>query len=316
MSMRTCGNVARPSGAILQLLGAQVAIGAAAIFARFALAGAGPLVVSALRLAIATAIVAAFALPLERISRRREVAFAAAGLALAAHFALWIGSLSYTTVAASTLLVTTTPLWTTLYDAARTRRVPSRPFLVALGLALVGTIVIVGSRTPATVPIPGRTLVGDAMALAASFAIGVYLVVVRDAGAKHERPLATRGIVTRTYAWATLALVVGSLLGREAPPPPANGRAWGGILAMALVSQTIGHTALNAALRSFSPSVVALATLLEPVVAALLAIALFREEPSFATTIGGVVVLVGVGIALADARTANAPASIPAIDGA
>ena len=46
------------------------------------------------------------------------------------------------------------------------------------------------------------------------------------------------------------------------------------------------------------------------------AIALFREEPSFATAIGGVVVLVGVGIALADARTANAPASIPAIDGA
>lgn len=36
------------------------------------------------------------------------------GSLLAVHFALWIPSLSYTTVAASTVLVTTTPVWVAL----------------------------------------------------------------------------------------------------------------------------------------------------------------------------------------------------------
>jgi threonine/homoserine efflux transporter RhtA len=56
----------------LRLLGAQVAIGAAAIFARFALSGAGPLAVSALRLGIAAVIALAIALPFRRLSMRRE----------------------------------------------------------------------------------------------------------------------------------------------------------------------------------------------------------------------------------------------------
>ena len=284
----------------LRLLGAQVAIGAAAIFARFALSGAGPFAVSALRLAIAAGIAVLVALPFRRISFRREIAFGCAGVALAAHFAAWIASLSYTSVAISTLLVTTTPLWTQSYEMVRERRPPERSFVLALGLASAGVALIVGrsGTAAARTPVPGHALLGDVLALVGSIAIGAYFLIVRAAGARHAEPLATRQIVARTYGWSALALGLATLVSGERAPAAGDASAWAGIVAMALVSQLIGHTALNAALRDFSPSTVALTTLLEPAIAAVLAALLFREAVSIQTFAGGVLVLAAVGLRL------------------
>ena len=282
----------------LRLLGAQLAIGAAAIFARFALSGAGPYAVSALRLGLAAAIVLALALPLQRLSIRRELALAGAGAALAVHFATWIASLLYTSVAVSTVFVTTTPLWTEAYEAARRRRAPTRSFALALGLAFTGVALIVFARGSAAAPVPGRALFGDALALTGSIAIGAYLIIVRDAGARHGSPLGTRQIVARTYGWAAFALLIAALIARQPPPAADNVRAWFGILAMALISQLLGHTALNAALRYFSPSTVALTTLLEPAIAAVLAALLFRETLPLQTLAGGALVLAAVAATL------------------
>src|SRR5580704_447647 len=99
---------------------AQLAVGAAAIFARFALGGAGALAVAAARLGIA-ALVLQFVARVRREhvapDARQARLLAFAGLALAAHFAGWIASLDYTTVAISTLFVATTPIFTACYDA-------------------------------------------------------------------------------------------------------------------------------------------------------------------------------------------------------
>lgn len=282
----------------VRLLGAQLAIGAAAIFARFALAGAGPLAVSALRLGIAALAMLAFAGGLQKISARREFALGIAGFALAVHFAAWIASLLYTSVAISTLLVTTTPLWTELYEVVRERRAPARSFFTSLGLAFSGVALIVLHHSVTPAPIPGRALVGDALALLGSIALGAYLLIVRDSGARHAQPLATQQIVARTYSWAALALVIGAVAAHEPAPRLTAVDAWLGILAMALVSQLLGHTALNAALRDFSPSTIALSTLLEPVIAGLLAAALFGEALGPAAIAGGALVLAAIAITL------------------
>ena len=111
------------------------------MFARFALSGAPPLAVSAWRLIIASAVLLVIA-GAPRRARGRSIPhddnegrsiphddnsvgnwiFVAAGIALAVHFATWISSLDYTTVAVSTLLVATTPIWTAIYDSAVHRR--------------------------------------------------------------------------------------------------------------------------------------------------------------------------------------------------
>jgi DME family drug/metabolite transporter len=76
---------------------------------------------------------------------------------------------------------------------------------------------------------------------------------------------------------------------------------------MAIFAQLIGHTMLNAALRDFTPSVVAMATLLEPVSAALLAALLFIEAVSPQTALGGLAILIAVGMTLRSNAAAAAP---------
>ncbi|MDQ2859022.1 MAG: EamA family transporter, partial [Candidatus Eremiobacteraeota bacterium] len=70
----------------------------------------------------------------------------------------------------------------------------------------------------------------------------------------------------------------------------------------ALVSQSLGHTALNAALNDFSPSTIALTTLLEPAIAAILAAAIFHETLSAQMLFGGLLILAAVGTTLVTTR--------------
>lgn len=212
---------------------------------------------------------------------------------LAIHFATWIASLDYTSVAISTLLVSTTPIWTAAYDALVHRKPLPRAAMAAFATGAAGLAMIVSyDRTPA--PHPGYEEFGDALALGGAVAIGAYLLLVRTARAR----LDTRTIVTQTYSWAALTLIVAAVATRQSPPPFSATAAWAGILAMALISQLLGHTAMNASLRWFSPSAVAFASLLEPVFAAALALAIFGEAIPPLGLLGGVIVLGSIGVVL------------------
>lgn len=296
-----------PHGAAPYLIlgGAQLAVGAAGIFARFALGGAGPIAVSAARLSIAALVLAAAAalrgLP-QRPTRREGGLLALAGAALALHFGAWIASLEYTSVAVSILLVATTPLWTTLYEVLVRRRPPSRAQLAAFAGGALGLVLVVGLNRTAP-PVPGHELLGAGLALGGGAALGIYLLAVREV----RSALGTRTIVTSTYGIAALVLVAAAAFAHQAPPSPADAPAWAGILAMAVLSQLIGHTALNAALRWFSPSAVAFATLLEPVSAALLAFLVFGERLTPAAIAGGLLVLAAIGTMLRGEPPMEAP---------
>lgn len=279
------------------LFSAQLAVGAAAIFARVALTGAEPVAVSAARLAIAAAVLLAAA-ALKRSSdrapdKRENILLAIAGITLALHFVTWIWSLQYISVAVSTLLVATTPIWTAIYDA----RFKNRPFTTAtfagFTIGAVGLVCVVWSAQTSP-PIPGHTWLGAALAFSGSLAIGAYFLIVREVRAS----FGTRTIVTRTYSWAAIALILGSVVMRQPPPAITDGAAWAGVVGMALISQLVGHTALNAALRWFSPSAVAFATLLEPIFAGILAWAIFHERLGWVTLAGGALVLAAIAIVL------------------
>lgn len=283
-------------------------MGGAAIFARFALSGAQPLAVTAGRLAIASAVLLAIAAARRDLgavrSPRDRAIFASAGVALALHFAAWIWSLEYTSVAISTLLVATTPVWTSIYDAAVYRRPIRAMSWLAMAMGGAGLVLVVGFSS-ARVPVPGHALAGGLLALAGAFAIGAYFVLVRAIRSAYS----TRAIVTRTYSWAAVVTVAAALAARQPPPAAHNAVAWGGIAAMALVSQLLGHTALNAALRWFSPSAVAFTSLLEPVIAGVIALYVFGERLSPQALGGGALVLVAIALFLREDRQ---PAVTPA----
>jgi drug/metabolite transporter (DMT)-like permease len=290
----------------LVLTVAQIAVGSAAIFARFALTGAGPLAVSASRLTIAAVALLALAAirsPRERtdLSRRDRVLFAIAGLALAIHFAAWIWSLQYTSVAISTLLVATTPIWTAAYDTrARGLRLSALAFF-SFAVAAAGLVMVVGYSI-APPPVPGHAALGAALAVAGAIGIAAYFILIREVRAS----FGTRAIVTQTYTWAAIVLIAAAIAAHQPPPPLSDTAAWGGILAMALISQLLGHTAMNSALRWFSASAVAFTTLVEPIIAALLALAIFGERLSAIAVAGGLLVLGAIAIFIREERRGEA----------
>ena len=279
-----------PARPLVWLALAQVAIGAAGIFARFALTATGPLAVGALRMAIAAAPVVIIALLRGRYARvdaPTERRLLTAGIVLGAHFALWFASLQHASVAVATLLVCSSPLFTETYAALRTRRV--RPLaLASIVLALAGVAVVAG------VPSAVDTPLGIALALGGALAMAAYLLLVRASDPRYS----TLAVVGRTYPVAAVVLAAGAALAGNGIPPPGAVAAWGGIAGLALVSQLLGHTALNAAVRSLSVTFVATTILVEPVIAAIGAALIFGERPAWYTAAGALLIFIAIGLAV------------------
>jgi drug/metabolite transporter (DMT)-like permease len=100
-------------------------------------------------------------------------------------------------------------------------------------------------------------------------------------------------VVARTYSAAAIALWFVALVQQD-KLPGFDFTSWFGIIAMAFVSQLVGHTGINASLKWFSANTVALSTLVEPVAAASLAFFVFAEYLSWQGIIGGGLVLAGL----------------------
>src|SRR5919108_2922146 len=129
------------------VLTAILAVSTASIFIRFAQADAPSLVIAALRLTCATLLLAPLALArhqeeLRSLSRRVLMLGAISGLFLAVHFATWISSLEYTSVASSVVFVSTGPLWVALLSPMLLNERLRRAALAGLLIAIVGGILI------------------------------------------------------------------------------------------------------------------------------------------------------------------------------
>lgn len=278
---------------------AVAAVSMSAIFIR--LADAPGVVVAVYRMALASLLLAPISVRALRRARpdRRAVAMSAlAGLLLGGHFATWITSLSYTSVAASVALVTTIPLWVALLSWLFLRQRPSAAVLAGALLAVAGSVAIgLGGARGGSGPHP---LLGDALALAgAVFASGYFLL----GRAVQRRGLSLNAYVGIAYGVAALALLpLPALLGASYLDYPAATFGW--LVVLAVLPQTVGHTGLNYAVHHLDPTLVATVVLLEPLGAGLLAFVLFGEVPTLATALGAALLLAGVALATrAEGRT-------------
>jgi drug/metabolite transporter (DMT)-like permease len=256
---------------------------------------------SAWRLALAAGVVAAFAglrnQKLEHahgIRRQDYSKLALCGFLLGVHFVTWFASLQRTPVARSTLLVTTSPVFSGVIAALFVKqRIPAR-FWVGLLVAGIGVIMVTLLGRDSATASPGGAWSGDLLALAGAASIAVYLLFAQ---ALIPRVGATR-LVAWTYSAAALTLWPFALLMESRQLIPGSIQGWGSIIGLALIPQLIGHTALNWSLKHYSAAVVGAATLLEPVFAALLAWQLFHEILTPAQSVGAIILLLGVGIAI------------------
>ena len=118
------------------------AVSSASILIRYAQREAPSLVIAAARLTLASLILAPMALTRYRSEYRRLTRLDGwlailSGFFLALHFATWISSLEYTTVASSTVLVSTCPLFVAVASWLFLREKIGRAVIVGLAVALV-----------------------------------------------------------------------------------------------------------------------------------------------------------------------------------
>lgn len=227
---------------------------------------------------------------------RAEVArLVAAGVFLAVHFALWNASLALTSVAASTTLVSCSPLFVGL-GGRLLGEPPSRRAWLGIALAVAGAAVI-GLGDAAWIDLGGRALLGDALAFAGSAAMAGYLLLGRVA--RRRLPVSTYAASVYGVAAAVLlpaCLLTGAALGGYRPG------SWLALAAIVAGPQLLGHTVFNGLLASVSATVVAVAILAEPVVATALAWLLLHELPTVAFWLGAPLVLAGIWLAATGER--------------
>lgn len=283
----------------LALAAGVLIVSTAALLIRWAIdAGAGPLAVAAGRLTVAAAVVVPLALALRGremhgLARRDWTVAAVAGLFLALHFATWIASLRYTSVASSVALVTTNPIWVGLMSWWLLAEPPTRRTGAGIALAVLGSGLIIASDLGGGAVVEGRApMLGNALALAGAIAISGYFLVGRGL----NRRLTLLAYVAIVYGASALAMNAIAIAGGQGlwTIPTA---AWVPIALMAVGPQLAGHTIINASLRHLSATFVALAILGEPVGSAVLAWLLLGETFAALQLAGFATLLVGIVVA-------------------
>ncbi len=285
---------------------AILAVSTASILIRFAQRDAPSLAIAALRLVFASVALTPFALTryraqLAALARQDLLLGLASGLFLGLHFATWITSLEYTTVASSVALVSTGPLWVALLSPLFLHERLSPSAFAGLALALVGGTLIALSGACTWIHgiscanirqvLAGHGVHGDLLALAGAWAITGYLIIGRKLRTKIE----LIPYIFLVYSAAAISLLVALWILRV----PVLGftpitYVWLGLLA--LVPQLIGHSTYNWALRFLPAAIVAVTTLGEPIGSATLAYFLLKEQPTVMILLGGALVLAGIYI--------------------
>jgi drug/metabolite transporter (DMT)-like permease len=282
-----------------------LAASTASLFIRYAQRDVPSLVIAAYRLSLATLILSPFILARNRnelghLKRRQIILMIMSGVFLAFHFATWITSLEYTTVASSVVLVTTSPLWVALLSTIILKeRLPGIAW-IGICIALIGSVVVTGGQVCQVQSgglvcpqlsdfIQGRAFWGDFLALVGAWMAAGYLLV----GRKLRAQITLGSYIFIVYGTAAIVLIAAALAARQKLAGyPAVDYVW--FLALALFPQLLGHSSFNWALRYLSAAYVSVNLLGEPIGSALLALVFLGEKPSPLEIAGGLLILCGI----------------------
>uniref|UniRef100_A0A7C4FHV9 DMT family transporter n=1 Tax=Ignisphaera aggregans TaxID=334771 RepID=A0A7C4FHV9_9CREN len=212
-----------------------------------------------------------------------------AGLALSAHFVLWMDSLFRVSVAVSTTIVVLYPVHLALVEVFRGEKVGLG---VAVGIAMAFTaVVLLFSNSLAVSSLAG--VLGAAEAFVASLAAAMYFYT----GRLSRKRLSTAEYSSATYLIASLTtLAYSSAAGDNVFSYLQNSWPW--LLALALVPMVGGHTVMNYLLKFYKSSTVTSIALAEPAVASILAAVILRERIGFIEVAALAMAIAGVALVI------------------
>lgn len=250
--------------------------------------------IAAIRLGIAGAILIPTAVALRKnqlrsLSKRDFGLALASGAFLSLHFLTWISSLQLTSVASSVVLVATNPIFVGLGMVLIFKERLHPLLLGGIVISIVG-ILIIGADD---LNIGPAVIIGDLLAIAGAITHSGYLLI----GQKLRQKTDLLTYITIVYGMAAVILLTMAVL---------SGLPFSGytpftylmILLLALGPQLIGHTSYNWSLKYVTAAVVSVVILFEPIGASILAYFILDEALTPLKFIGGVLVLIGIYLAI------------------
>lgn len=222
--------------------------------------------------------------PARRLGRQTFALFALSGLFFAIDLAAWHLGISQTKLANANLLGNSTSFLLPLYAFAVSRRWPSGMQAIALILAGIGAVLLMGR----SFELSPRNFAGDLLCLLAGVFYTAYLVLMgRMRTGMGPWPVLAWSTMMSALPLLIMALLVGERL------IPHN---WAPIVALALLSQIVGQGLMIYVVGRISPVLFGLTFLLQPMVSALVGWFAYDERFGLADWIG--TILIGLALIL------------------
>lgn len=279
---------ARVSTALLVLAGVLWGTGGLAGAMLQSAAGLAPVSVAAYRLLVGGGIAVLFVVRQLRGLRGRAALsrLVVTGGLLALFQAAYQVAVAAVGVSLSTLItIGCVPVFVAAAHGIRTRRVPEVRALVAIGGAVVG----LGLLTVGAGEVSGARMVqGVAMSVLSGAGFAV-LTLVTARPVVGQQAVTSAGLLLGGVLLVPLGLVDGMGL-------PCDGRVFGLVLYLGLVPTAVAYGAYFLGLRHAQPTAAALATMLEPLTATLLAVAWYGERLTVAGAVGALLIAGALGL--------------------
>jgi drug/metabolite transporter (DMT)-like permease len=208
------------------------------------------------------------------------------GLFLALHFATWITSLSYTTVASSTVLVSMHPIIILIIKWLYYQKKINSKIAISVFVTFVGSAVI--SYTGFGILASGEFL-GNGLAFAGAIAVSFYILI----GEKVRQEISVNSYTFIVYLMSSFFLLIFVTLGKR-PLVGFSLKQWLLFLALAVFCNLLGHSIFNWALGYLDSSLVSIIIISEPIFASIWAIFIFNEIPKVKEIIGGLLIIGGI----------------------
>jgi drug/metabolite transporter (DMT)-like permease len=206
------------------------------------------------------------------------------GVFLAFHFVLWFGSLKFTTVASSTIILALQPIISLIGGFFLFKERTNATALATMGIAIAGAMMICWGDFG----LSQTAIKGDILSFFSVIAVVGYLFI----GQTIVKQLSHWIYSFCVFLSASIVLVIYNLV-TNVPFTNYPAREWGIFLLLAIVP-TISHVINNWLLNYVNATTISMSILGEPVGSTILAFLILGEQLTNWQIAGGVLVLLGV----------------------
>ncbi|MTI46341.1 DMT family transporter [Sporosalibacterium faouarense] len=231
---------------------------------------------------------------IKQIKRKTLSLSIISGVFLALHFASWITSIEYTSIASSTVLVTIHPIFIVFGGYLFLKEKVSLRIILSILIALLGSIIIsLGDYSAG-----GNATYGNILAVLGALFVSFYMMIGKVA----RKNLSATTYTFIVYLSCTIALFILALIS-NVPIYPYSSKEWLIFIALAVFPTILGHSIFNWSLEYVKTTFLSTAILGEPVFASISAFIIFNEVPSSWNIIGGLTVIIGILLFVRNDRT-------------